>query len=103
MTTTLHPRGVNHLALSTRDMKGQLEFWCDFLGCPLRALYYMHGVDGAFHGFVELAPESYIAFVQHPHPGDADQPFEIFGPIVTIALLTVNPTRSGWRMAPGIA
>jgi hypothetical protein len=66
-------------------MKDQLEFWCDVLGCPLRALYYMHGVDGAFHGFVELAPESYIAFVQHPHPGDADQPFEIFRPIVTIA------------------
>ena len=65
MTTTLHPRGVNHLALGTRDMKGQLEFWCDVLGCPLRALYYMHGVDGAFHGFVELAPESYVAFVQH--------------------------------------
>src|SRR5271170_6800951 len=66
MTTTLHPRGVNHLALSTRDMKGQLEFWCDVLGCPLRALYYMHGVDGAFHGFVELAPESYVAFVSTP-------------------------------------
>jgi catechol 2,3-dioxygenase-like lactoylglutathione lyase family enzyme len=43
MTTTLHPRGVNHLALSTRDMKGQLEFWCGVLGCPLRAPYYMHG------------------------------------------------------------
>ena len=73
MTTTLHPRGVNHLALSTRDMKGQLEFWCDVLGCPLRALYYMHGVDGAFHGFVELAPESYVAFVQHPdNPKDIE-------------------------------
>jgi hypothetical protein len=48
--------------------------WCDVLGCPLSALYSMHGVNGAFHGFVELAPESYIAFVQHPDPGDADQP-----------------------------
>ena len=64
--TTLHPRGVNHLALSTRDMKGQLEFWTDVLGCPLKALYWMHGVDNTFHGFVELAPESYVAFVQHP-------------------------------------
>ncbi len=62
----LHPRGVNHLALSTRDMKGQLEFWCDVLGCPLKALYWMHGVENTFHGFVELAEDSYVAFVQHP-------------------------------------
>lgn len=63
---TLHPNGVNHLALSTRDMKGQLEFWCDILGCPLKALYWMHGVEGTFHGFVELDKDSYVAFVQHP-------------------------------------
>ncbi|MEM7337132.1 MAG: VOC family protein [Actinomycetota bacterium] len=64
--TTLHPRGVNHLALSTTDMKRQLAFWCDVLGTPLKALYWMHGVEGAFHGFVELSPDSYVAFVQHP-------------------------------------
>ena len=64
--TALHPRGVNHLAISTRDMKGQLEFFTDVLGCPLKALYWMHGVANTFHGFVELAPESYVAFVQHP-------------------------------------
>ncbi len=67
--TALHPRGVNHLALSTTDMKAQLEFWCDVLGCPLKALYWMHGVDGCYHGFVELAPDSYVAFVQHPENG----------------------------------
>ena len=65
----LHPKGVNHLALSTRDMKGQLEFWCDVLGCPLKALYWMHGVEGTFHGFVELDEDSYVAFVQHPDNG----------------------------------
>ncbi len=64
--TALHPRGVNHLALSTTDMKRQLTFWCDVLGVPLKALYWMHGVEGAYHGFVELAPDSYVAFVQHP-------------------------------------
>ncbi len=64
--TALHPKGVNHLAISTTDMKGQLEFWCDVLGCPLKALYWMHGVDNTFHGFVELSTESYVAFVQHP-------------------------------------
>lgn len=62
----LHPSGVNHLAISTADMKVQLEFFCDVLGLPLKALYWMHGVQGAYHGFVELSPESYIAFVQHP-------------------------------------
>ncbi len=67
--THLHPRGVNHLALSTTDMKRQLEFWCDALGLPLKALYWMHGVQGAYHGFVELAPDSYVAFVQHPDNG----------------------------------
>lgn len=68
--TAFHPRGVNHLAISTTDMKGQLAFWCDVLGLPLKALYWMHGVDGALHGFVELSPESYIAFVQHPDNTD---------------------------------
>lgn len=59
----LHPIGVNHLAISTADMKAQLTFFADVLGCPTKALYWMHGVDDAFHGFVELSPESYIAFV----------------------------------------
>ncbi len=64
--STLHPRDVNHLALSTTDMKRQLSFWCDVLGLPLKALYWMHGVEGAYHGFVELSPDCYVAFVQHP-------------------------------------
>jgi catechol 2,3-dioxygenase-like lactoylglutathione lyase family enzyme len=62
----LHPNGINHLAISTRDMKGQIEFFTDVLGAELKALYWMHGVEGTFHGFVELSPESYVAFVQHP-------------------------------------
>ncbi len=66
----LHPKGVNHLAISTNDMKAQLEFFTDVLGCPLKALYWMHGVDKTFHGFVELAPESYVAFVQSPNNPD---------------------------------
>lgn len=72
----LHPRGVNHLALSTTDMKRQLEFWCDALGLPLKALYWMHGVENTFHGFVELAPECYVAFVQHPD-NDKDVEFGV--------------------------
>ncbi len=66
VSPTLRPRGVNHLAIATTDMKGQLTFWAEVLGCPTRALYWMHGVPDTFHGFVELSAESYIAFVQHP-------------------------------------
>ena len=81
----LHPNGINHLALSTADMKAQLTFFADVLGCPTRALYWMHGVADTFHGFVELAGDSYIAFVQAPgnptepqwgvtHSGNAGDP-----------------------------
>jgi len=81
----LHPNGVNHLALSTADMKGQLTFFAEVLGCPTRALYWMHGMPDTFHGFVELAGDSYIAFVQAPgnptepqwgvtHSGNAGDP-----------------------------
>ena len=43
-TPDLHPNGVNHLAISTADMKAQLTFFAEVLGCPTRALYWMHGV-----------------------------------------------------------
>ena len=62
----LHPNGINHLAVSTCDIKVQIEFFTDVLGGELKALYWMHGVDKTFHGFVELSPSCYIAFVQHP-------------------------------------
>ncbi len=62
----LHPNGVNHLALATRDIKAQIEFFTDVLGGELKALYWMHGVANTFHGFVELGPTCYIAFQQHP-------------------------------------
>ncbi len=62
----LHPNGINHLAISTRNIKGQIEFFTDVLGGELKALYWMHGVANTFHGFVELSPTCYIAFQQHP-------------------------------------
>jgi len=81
----LHPNGVNHLAISTADMKAQLTFFAEVLGCPTRALYWMHGAPNTFHGFVELTDDSYIAFVQAPgnptepqwgvtHSGNAGDP-----------------------------
>jgi catechol 2,3-dioxygenase-like lactoylglutathione lyase family enzyme len=62
--------GVHHLAISTADMKGQLEFFCDVLGAELKALYWMHGVENTFHGFVKLNDSSYVAFVQGPMTGE---------------------------------
>jgi catechol 2,3-dioxygenase-like lactoylglutathione lyase family enzyme len=62
----LHPNGVHHLAISTCNIKAQIEFFTDVLGGELKALYWMHGVDNTFHGFIELSPTCYVAFVQHP-------------------------------------
>lgn len=58
--------GVHHLAISTANMKKQLEFFCDVLGAELKALYWMHGVENAKHGFVKLGDSSYVAFVETP-------------------------------------
>jgi catechol 2,3-dioxygenase-like lactoylglutathione lyase family enzyme len=67
----LHPNGINHLAISTRDMKSQIEYFTDVLGAELKALYWMHGVPNTWHGFLELSPSCYIAFVQAP--GNAEE------------------------------
>jgi catechol 2,3-dioxygenase-like lactoylglutathione lyase family enzyme len=58
------PNGVHHLAITTADIKQQIEFFSDVLGCELVALYWMHGVQGAWHGFMKLNDASYVAFVQ---------------------------------------
>jgi catechol 2,3-dioxygenase-like lactoylglutathione lyase family enzyme len=60
------PNGIHHLAICTKDIKAQIEFFTDVLGCELKALYWMHGVEGAWHGFLQLNESSYIAFVQTP-------------------------------------
>ena len=46
--------GVHHLAICTADIKRQIEFFTDVLGAELKALYWMHGVEGAWHGFLRL-------------------------------------------------
>lgn len=67
--------GVHHLAISTGDIKTQIEFFSDVLGCELVALYWMHGVEGFWHGFLRLNDTSSVAFVQGPRtPGIAPVP-----------------------------
>jgi catechol 2,3-dioxygenase-like lactoylglutathione lyase family enzyme len=60
------PNGVHHLAICTKDIKQQIEFFTQVVGMELEALYWMHGVDNTFHGFVKLSNSSSLAFVQHP-------------------------------------
>jgi len=60
------PNGVHHLAISTANIKNQIEYFTDVLGMELVALYWMHGVEGAWHGFLKLNDHSSIALVQSP-------------------------------------
>ena len=57
--------GVHHLAIATRDVKAQLDFFTDVVGGELVALYWMHGVEKTVHAFVKLGDTS-LAFVQSP-------------------------------------
>lgn len=61
--------GLHHLAVCTANMKEQIEFFTDKLGMELQALYWMHGVENTWHGFLRLNDESSIAFVCNPDIG----------------------------------
>lgn len=67
--------GVHHLAISTADIKGQIEFFSDVLGAELEALFWMHGVPGGWHGFCRLNDFCSVAFVQLP--GNAEIESEV--------------------------
>ena len=64
--------GVHHLAICTADMRRQLDFFTDVLGAELKALYWMHGVEKTFHGFVRLNDSCYVAFVQNDRIATVD-------------------------------
>jgi catechol 2,3-dioxygenase-like lactoylglutathione lyase family enzyme len=66
MTNATRPTGVHHLALCTQDIKRQIAFFSDVLGMELVALYWMDGVEGAWHGFLKLNDRCSVAFVQTP-------------------------------------
>lgn len=57
------PNGLHHLAICTADMKAQIAFFTDVLGMELVALYWMHGVEGAWHGFLKLNDRCSLALV----------------------------------------
>ncbi len=58
--------GVHHLAIATRDMKGQVEFFTQVCGMDLVAMYWMHGIENTVHAFLRLDDYSSLALVQSP-------------------------------------
>ncbi|TXS89518.1 VOC family protein [Parahaliea maris] len=81
----IRPNALHHIAISTGDMKKQIEYFSDVLGMELIALYWMHGVENAWHGFMRLG-DAAVAFVflpenvgqeieiGHTHPGNGGGP-----------------------------
>ncbi len=65
-------RGVHHIAFSTADMKGQIEFFSDVLGMPLVAIFPMHGVPSGIHAFLEGSKNCLMSFVQLPANADVE-------------------------------
>ena len=82
-TASIKPNALHHLALSTGDIKSQIDYFTDVLGMELMALYWMHGAEKTVHGFLKLNDKCAVAFVQTPqnktieriigvtHPGTA--------------------------------
>lgn len=65
------PNALHHIAISTGDIKKQIEFFSDVLGMELIALYWMHGAEGAWHGFMRLGKEA-VAFVFIPQNAELE-------------------------------
>lgn len=64
--------GIHHLALSTREMKKQIQFFGEVCGMELTGLFWMHGTDGAFHCFLKLNDHCYMSFVQTSDMGEKE-------------------------------
>ena len=70
-----HPTGIHHLAFMAADIKKHIAFFSEVMGCPLVALFDMHGVPGGLHAFLRMNDHSYFSIVQLP--AVADIPIEI--------------------------
>ena len=60
------PTGVHHLAFMAGDIKKHIAFFSQVMGCPLVALFDMHGVPGGLHAFLRMNDHSYFSIVQLP-------------------------------------
>ena len=84
------PNGIHHVAFMAADIKKHIAFFSEVMGCPLVALFDMHGVPGGLHAFLRLNDASMFSVVQLP---DVDKiPIEIG---VTHAGRGENPCAAG--------
>jgi catechol 2,3-dioxygenase-like lactoylglutathione lyase family enzyme len=65
-----HPTGIHHIAIMAADIKVHIEFFSQVLGCPLVALFDMHGVPGGLHAFLKLNDHCSFSVVQLPGVGE---------------------------------
>ncbi len=65
--------GIHHIAVMTGNMKAQIEFFTDVLGCRLVGLFDMHGVPGGIHAFLHLADDCSFSLVQLPGTGEIEK------------------------------
>lgn len=64
---TQAPNGIHHLAFMAGDIKKHIAFFSEVMGCPLVALFDMHGVPGGLHAFLRMNDRSYFSIVQLPN------------------------------------
>ena len=75
-------KGINHLAMATRDMDMTIRFWRDLLGMRLVASL---GRPGYRHYFFEISEHDMIAFFEWPDVDKApekDHGFPVKGPFI---------------------
>jgi catechol 2,3-dioxygenase-like lactoylglutathione lyase family enzyme len=60
------PNGIHHIAIMSADIRKHVEFFSTVMGCPLVALFEMHGVPGGLHAFLRLEHGCYFSIVQLP-------------------------------------
>ena len=82
--------GIHHLAIMSADIKSQIAFFSDVLGCKLSAIFDMHGVPGGIHAFLHLDDHCYFSVVELPQVKDI--PVEIG---VTHAGTGAGPSAAG--------
>jgi catechol 2,3-dioxygenase-like lactoylglutathione lyase family enzyme len=67
---TQAPTGVHHVAFMAGDIKKHIAFFSEVVGCPLVAIFDMHGVPGGLHAFLKLGAHNYFSVVQLPDVDD---------------------------------
>lgn len=62
--------GVHHIAVMAGDIKKHIAFFSQVLGCELKGLFFMHGVPGAYHAFLEMNENCFFSIVETPQAKD---------------------------------